>query len=123
MFSVYQHQPLTRGIPMPKPPSKSTHNQENKNPLLVSSKVKISMSTKLPSNFFESPGIFNLPQSKAPARRAISLPKLEHRPVVRSDASDRMMSSNMFGNRPDLRVLERIKINNFIPQEKRRLVL
>ena len=61
MLSVCRQQPLTRGIPFPKHPSKSTHNQENVNPLLVSSKVKISMSTRLPPNFFDGPGIFKLP--------------------------------------------------------------
>ena len=123
MLNIYNQQPLAKGIPLPRPPSKSTHNQENKNPLLVFSKVKLRMSDKLPANFFDNAGTFKLPYDKTAMRRAISLPKLEHKPFIRETSNERMMNSNIFGNKPDFRKFGKIKMNNFMANEKKRLIL
>lgn len=69
---------------------------------------------KFPKNFFNTPDALNLPKSETMGRRILSLPKLDHKPVVRQDGRERMMSSNMFVKKPSLRLLEKMKFNNYV---------
>ena len=56
-------------------------------------------------------------------KRVFSLPKLAYAPSVKENVGSPMMDSRLFLAKPSRPLLQKMKVNNFMSGDKKRLVL
>ena len=95
----------------------------NINPYILPPRIKITISNKLPENFFSHLPSKNREEDLLKAKRVLSLPKLVNRPLPKEQTNFQILNGNLFVKKPNPLLMQKMKMDNFMNTTKKKLVL